>query len=236
MAELTGHARTAGQRRRIGNMLGRLGNRCDACESLAIVAVGAATHDAGVVHRPAGKTSRTGIARRMASLARPAGRQVVHRLGYRRHSGKYLSIMASRASAGNAGVVHHPRVIARAIMAERACRGRRQMIGRLAAAGRNREAGCRGMATFARRHARRGVGRGYGLRFRSHPVKGNSHVLVTMASRATAEDAGMVHHRSAKPARTRLARGMAGLARHAGRQVIRWLGCRCDSSAFRRMT
>ena len=232
MAELTGHARTADQRRRIGNMLGRFGNRGDACESLAIVAVGTATHDAGVVHRPAGKAARAGIARRMASLARPAGRQVVYRLGYRRHPGKYLSIMTSRASAGDAGVVHYTRVIARAIMAERTSRGRRQVIGRLAAAGCNRETGCRGMAAFARCHARRGVGRGYGLGFRRHTVKGNAHVLVTMASRTTTEDAGMVHRRSAKTARRRLARGMAGLARHAGRQVVRWLGDRRDTGKY----
>lgn len=262
MTELTGHARTTNQRRRIGNMLGRFGNRCHSGKYLTIVAVGTTTHDAGVVHRRSGETARTGFARRMASLARHAGRQVVyrlrnwchagkylaivavgttthntgmvhrsageaacigiarrmtslarltgrqvvHRLGYRRHPGKYLSIMTSRASARDTGMVHYAGVITRAIMAERTRRSRRQMIGRLGAAGRDREAGCRGMATFARSRACRGVGSRYGLWYRRNTVKGNAHVLVTMACRATTEDAGMVHHCSAKPARCRLAR------------------------------
>ena len=44
----------------------------------------------------------------MAGLARRAGRQVIHRLGYRRHSGKGLAVVAARATVEDAGVDHHP--------------------------------------------------------------------------------------------------------------------------------
>jgi hypothetical protein len=106
------------------------------------VTIGATADDTGVVHRPAGETARTGIACRMACLAWPTGRQVVHRLGYRCHACKDLAVVTSRTTAGDTGMVHDPRVIARAIMTERAGLRGRQVIGRLAAAGCNREAGC----------------------------------------------------------------------------------------------
>lgn len=140
-------------------MLVRLGHWLDACKRLTIVAVCTTTYDAGMFHRPAGKTTRTGIARRMAGLACQACRQVVYRLGNRRHARKHLTVVASRATTGDTGVNHHSRVIARSIMAKRTRRSRRQVIGRLAATGRNRKAGGRSMTAFARRRPRRSVGR-----------------------------------------------------------------------------
>lgn len=219
MAKLTAHARTTNQSRRIRDMQGRLGHRGDAGKGLAVVAVGTTADDAGVLHYPSGKSAGTGISCRVAGLACRTGRQVVHRLGDRRHAGKDLAVVASRATADDARVVHFPRVIGGA-MAERAHRSRRQVIGRLGAASRNRKARCRAVAALARRGARRTVGRGHCLRHRSHTGKGYAHVLKTMAGRTTTEDTRVRHQRSGKSTRIGFTCRVAGLARRIGRQMV----------------
>lgn len=131
--------RMAGLAGQAGRQMGPgFGYRRNAGKHLAVVAVGAAADDAGVIHFTAGESAgrwRGRNRRCMASLAGSRGRQVVHRLGYRCHSDKNLAVMASRTAADDtrAGVVHDARII-RGTMTHRArCRGR-QVIGRLGAA------------------------------------------------------------------------------------------------------
>jgi len=196
VAELTTHARTSKQIRRIGDMQGRLGLRHDAGKRLTVVAIGATADNARVVHNPSGESTGIGISRSVAVLARSAGRQMVHRFGLRRHPGKDLAVVASRATAGNARVVHDPRVIGRP-MAQRANRSSRQVIGRFRASGRNRETHGRGMAAFARRGTRRSMGRVRRLVNRCHSnSKGLWSTNESVASCATADDAGVPHNRS----------------------------------------
>jgi len=99
------------------------------------------------------------------------------------------------------------------------------VIGRLGTTGRNRKAGCRGMATFAGRRARSIMGRGYGLGFRCHPGKNDAHVLETMTGRTTADDTRVVHHggrgRDHESTHIGTGRRMAEFARQAGRNVSR---------------
>ena len=59
-------------------------------------------------HRRPGE--RCELARRVAGLARCTGRQMVRRLGLRRHTIKGLAAVAARAAAEDAQVVHHPRI------------------------------------------------------------------------------------------------------------------------------
>ena len=101
--------RVAGLARRAGRqMVHRLGHRRHPGKDLTIVAACAAAEDAGVDHRRTGE--RGELARRVAGLARRAGRQMVHRLGHRRHPGKALAAVAARAAADDARVAHHPRI------------------------------------------------------------------------------------------------------------------------------
>ena len=85
-------------------VIARLGHRRHAGKYLAIVAGRAAAEDAGVDHRRAGEIAE--LARRVAGLARQAGRQVVRRLGHRGHAGKHLAVVASIAAADDAGMNH----------------------------------------------------------------------------------------------------------------------------------
>jgi hypothetical protein len=99
----------AGLARRSGRqMVHRLGHRCHPGKGLAIVAACATAENAGMDHRRPGE--RCELGRRMASLARRAGRQMIHRLGHRRHPVKGLAVVATRAAAEDAGVAHHSRI------------------------------------------------------------------------------------------------------------------------------
>ena len=177
-------------------MINWLGLRRDAGKDLAVVAICATADDACVVHCPSGESTGIGISRCVAGLTRCTGRQMVHRFGHRRHSGKNLTVVASRATAGDAGVVHFPRVIG-STMAERTRRGSRQVICRFRASSRNREAHRRGMAALAWRRTRPSMGRARRLGYRCHSNSkgfGSSHE--TVASRATTDDTGVLHQRS----------------------------------------
>lgn len=183
MAELAAHTRTSQQHRRIRDMYGRFFNRRDAGKGLAVVTIRATADDTGVVHDPSGESTGIGIGRSVAGLAHRTGRQMVHRFRYRRHPGKDLAVVASRATAGNTGVVHYPRVKAGGTMAERARRSSRQVIRRLRSSSRNRETHCRGMAALTRRKACCKMGRIRRLGYRCHSnSKGFGCAHETMAN------------------------------------------------------
>jgi len=73
-------------------------------EHLTVMTACTTVEDPGVNHRSARKIGELG--RSVAGLARQAGRQVVARLGYRSHTGKYLAVMTACTTADDAGVVH----------------------------------------------------------------------------------------------------------------------------------
>ena len=101
--------RMAGLARRTGRqVIHRFGHRRHSGKGLAVVAARATAEDACVDHRRPGE--RCELGRRVAGLARRAGRQMIHRLGHRRHSGKGLAAVAARATADNPRVAHHPRI------------------------------------------------------------------------------------------------------------------------------
>jgi len=80
----------------------------DTCKGHAVaMATRAIVDNANMVHRGSGK--RDELIRRMAGLARPAGRQVVARFSYRRHADKHLAVMAVCAITEDAAVTHHAR-------------------------------------------------------------------------------------------------------------------------------
>jgi hypothetical protein len=85
-------------------VVARLGHGRHAGKSLAVVAGRAAAEDAGMDHHCPGEVGE--LARRVAGLARLAGRQVVTRFGYRGHAGKSLAVVAGRATADDTGVNH----------------------------------------------------------------------------------------------------------------------------------
>jgi len=60
--------------------------------------------DAGVVHRR--RIEATVLTYRMTGLARQTGRQVIARFGYRRHPGKYLAVVAGRATTKDPRMDH----------------------------------------------------------------------------------------------------------------------------------
>jgi len=69
------------------------------------MAVRTVVGDARVVHRRTTKIGESG--HWMAAFARRQGsRHVIARFGHRRHTGKYLAVMASIATADDAGVDH----------------------------------------------------------------------------------------------------------------------------------
>lgn len=78
------------------------------------------------------------------------------------------------------------------------------------------------MAALAWRTAGRLMGRR--LERRRHTVEGNAHARSTMAGRATADYPGVIHHRwrCGYQERNKVARRVAGFARHAGRHVAGW--------------
>jgi len=126
-------------------MVRRLGHRRHPGKALTIVTGCAAAEDAGMDHRRSGE--RCELARRMASLARRGGRQMVRRLGHRRHSGKALAIVAGCAIVHDAQVTHHPGTRAKSRgMAGCASLCRRQMVRWHCSCARARETGCRTMA------------------------------------------------------------------------------------------
>jgi len=97
---MTGLASSAGRQ-----MVRRLGYWGHAGKHLAVMAACAVTEDAGVDHRSTSEISE--FARQVAGLACLAGRQVVARFRYRRYTNKHLAVMAARATAEDATVVHH---------------------------------------------------------------------------------------------------------------------------------
>jgi len=85
-------------------VVARLGFRGHTCKHLTVVASRATADDAGVDHRSSCEIGE--LARRVAKLASCSGWQVITRLGYRCHTGKYLAVMAGCATTKNAGVDH----------------------------------------------------------------------------------------------------------------------------------
>ena len=84
------------------------GHRRHPGKCLTVVAISTATNDTCVLHlRCWTKSTRGGISRRVAGLARSTGRQVIRWLGLRRHShSKCLAVMTSRTAAAYAQVAH----------------------------------------------------------------------------------------------------------------------------------
>ena len=190
MAELALHARTTDQRGRIRDMCGRLRHWGHARKYLPVVAQRAVIHDASVLHRRTG-TECSEVARRVAGLAGQAGRQMVGRFSHRRDTGKGLTVVAIGATADDAGVVH---------------------FSAGESAGRRRSRNRSSMAGLAGRSRRQVVHR---LGHRRYPGK---HLAV-MASRTSADDAGVVHY-----SRVIVGPVMAKRACCCGRQVIGRLG------------
>jgi len=151
---VAGLARQAGRQ-----VVARLGYRSHTGKYLAVMTACTTVEDSGVNHRSARKIGELG--RSMASLASQTGRQVIARLGYRSHTGKYLTVMTACTTADDAGVVHR-------------CTGEIGELGRRVA----------GLASQAGRQV---VAR---FRYRRHA---NKHLTV-VAGRATADDPCMVHH------------------------------------------
>jgi hypothetical protein len=233
---------------RDGCILLALWRNTEKAQAVAVTAC-AIVDDAGVIHRRPGEHRE--FVRRVAGLARQAGRQVVHRLGHRSHTKKHLTVVATCAIAGDTGMVHRRsgehRELAR-LVTSLACQAGRQMVARLGYRchtkkhlavvatcaiaddtgmnhGRPGKCGelARCMAGLARRAGRQVVCR---LGYRCHTGK----YLTVVAACTTAEDAGMAHRRTGEHGE--LVRCMAGLARRAGRQMFLRLGHRCHTGKY----
>lgn len=175
-------------------------------------------------HQRAGKPTRIGAGGRMACLAGHAGRQMVNRFGFRRHPSENLAVVATCATADDAGMGHHtgsgPEPGA---MAGRTDLRGRQMPDRRGGQVGHQEGGRRGMAgraIRACRHVR--CGRITLLFGRDADRKG----LPGMTQRTIIHDARVVHHgrRGRYHKGREVARRMAKFARHIGRQVVHRFG------------
>ena len=138
-AESTGNGelgcRVAGLARHAGRQVSGRANWFshwrDPGKDLAVMAVGTTADDTGVFHYCSAKSTwNSENCRRVAGLARQAGRKVIHRFGHWSNTGEDLPVVASRAAADDAGMVHHTRIKTGGAMTGRAhlCCG--QMIRR----------------------------------------------------------------------------------------------------------
>jgi len=182
------------------------------------MAVGATADDAGVVHRSAGKVGKDAC--RMAGLACRTGGQVIHRLGYRGHSGKNLSVVAVGTAANDAGVAHRRpgkcgELACR--MAALACRAGRQMICGFSYR-RHAEKALAAVTTGAAAEYARMV----------HHTRNKSRDVMAYSTRLRRRQMVRWQHCSRRRLEGRCG-GMAVLARGAGRQMVRRLGYRCHT-------
>jgi len=160
---------------------------------------------------------------------------MIHRLGFRRNPGKYLSVVATCATADYARMHHHAGVRSvSGTMASRTYHCRRHVPDRWSGKVGHQESRRRrvaGRAIRTGRHVRGGrIILGFGC-------DAHGKGLPVVALCAVADDAGVVHHRrrvggrgrNQKPTRTGMGRRMAEFAWHAGRHVARWYGLGRDA-------
>jgi len=160
---------------------------------------------------------------------------MIHRLGFRRNPGKYLSVVATCATADNARMHHHAGVRSvSGTMASRAYHCRRHVPDRWGGQVGHQECGRRRMAGRTIRAGRHVRGGRITFLF---GCDAHGKGLPVVALRAVADDAGVVHHRrrvggrgrNQKSTRTGTGRRMAEFTWHAGRHVARWYGLGCDA-------
>lgn len=85
----------------------------------------------------------------MAGLARHIARQMVHRFGFRGHTGKGLTVVAACAITEDAGVHHHSGTGPKSNMASRTYLRRRQVSDRRGSQARHQEGRRRSVAARA---------------------------------------------------------------------------------------
>lgn len=158
---------------------------------------------------------RCEVARGMAGLAWHIGRQMVHRFGFRRHTGKALAVVATCAITENSGVRHNSGTGPKSSMASRTYLRRRQVSDRRGSQARHQKGRRRSVAA-------RAIQRGHHMRCRRIRLglwRHTHKALAVVAARAIIDDTGVVHQRSGKSTWIGFTRRMAYLARHAGRQM-----------------